>query len=80
MKVKDTIDLWMYERKNVRVKLKTGEVKEFFVHEWDEYPHMDKDRSDEDMILQIENGIRHWIFAHEIEKIEEIVKESNPGD
>ena len=46
MKVKDNIDLWMYERKNVRVKLKTGEVKEFFVHEWDEYPHMDKDRSE----------------------------------
>ena len=39
-----------------------------------------KDLSDEDMILQIENGKRQWIFAHEIEKIEEIVKESNPGD
>ena len=80
MKVKDNIDLWMYERKNVRVKLKTGEVKEFFVHEWDEYPHTGEGRPYEDMILQIENGERHWIFAREIEKIEEIVKESNPGD
>ena len=80
MKVKDNIDLWMYERKKVRVKLKTGEVKEFFVHEWDEYPHTGECRPYEDMILQIENGERHWIFAREIEKIEEIVKESNPGD
>ena len=80
MKVKDNIDLWMYERKKVRVKLKTGEVKEFFVYEWDEYPHTGEGRPYEDMILQIENGERHWIFAREIEKIEEIVKDSNPGD